>query len=542
MDANANRVSKSKYRSVMATPGAKKRIYVTRSPTQAAPRPVRSLPGGLTRDFLLSRFSPQKDVSLLPDWLKSNTMYYSETPIPPESSKEFPLPMDKSIMPPRSRGRRDEGQPGFKSHAEPGSEDRGIVTRGENEGEDLRGRAGVPLWFHADSDSEPAKKPSKGDTGAGFSFEDMAKGQDALEEEKRRFFSKADKSAKSESPLEIEKDCVYSSVDERFEQRLKQQQQTAASINKLADIFVSENAAAQKSAEDPTALGQAVPLGALEAGLVCDCNHLNNGDEDKEETEEVPAWNAFSAEEIQRHTREHPDGWGIESVTLKATKEPEEELLGGMEKLAVNEEVDARKDSGTINAPLQALDEEREHPTTIVKEESENPFCPSYLRVSESDKVWHYKDMQGLIRGPFSASEMNMWLKAGYFPRNLLIRFGDSSTFVLLESFVPSAFPPTPAVSAAPTYVSSYASLSYRPVLALPQAYIVQNMARYPQQTYAPTQQYGFFPSQVRAAAVPMYYYQTRQGCFYPAAGEGGFFSDGQPRRPGADASLGFNK
>jgi len=39
--------------------------------------------------------------------------------------------------------------------------------------------------------------------------------------------------------------------------------------------------------------------------------------------------------------------------------------------------------------------------------------------------MWHYKDPQGEVQGPFPAAEMTDWFEAGYFSGNLLVRRAD---------------------------------------------------------------------------------------------------------------------
>ncbi|KAK2705895.1 hypothetical protein QYM36_016043 [Artemia franciscana] len=46
---------------------------------------------------------------------------------------------------------------------------------------------------------------------------------------------------------------------------------------------------------------------------------------------------------------------------------------------------------------------------------------------------WYYKDPQGHVQGPFKSSEMIEWHKAGYFPKDLLVRRACDETFSKLD-------------------------------------------------------------------------------------------------------------
>lgn len=47
---------------------------------------------------------------------------------------------------------------------------------------------------------------------------------------------------------------------------------------------------------------------------------------------------------------------------------------------------------------------------------------PSAVSATDSQEKWFYRDPQGEVQGPFLASEMAEWCKAGYFTAGLLVR------------------------------------------------------------------------------------------------------------------------
>lgn len=48
------------------------------------------------------------------------------------------------------------------------------------------------------------------------------------------------------------------------------------------------------------------------------------------------------------------------------------------------------------------------------------------------DELWLYKDPQSEIQGPFTATQMNEWFVAGYFPTGLLVKKAHQTNFVPL--------------------------------------------------------------------------------------------------------------
>ena len=57
--------------------------------------------------------------------------------------------------------------------------------------------------------------------------------------------------------------------------------------------------------------------------------------------------------------------------------------------------------------------------------------------VSEK-KVWWYRDPQGVVRGPFSTTEMRAWSEKGYFSGGLEVALSDRGPYLPLSSVYPS--------------------------------------------------------------------------------------------------------
>ena len=51
-------------------------------------------------------------------------------------------------------------------------------------------------------------------------------------------------------------------------------------------------------------------------------------------------------------------------------------------------------------------------------------------------KNWYYKDMQSIVRGPFSAREMDEWHNAKYLPLDLMITYGANNNFKPLSELI----------------------------------------------------------------------------------------------------------
>lgn len=83
----------------------------------------------------------------------------------------------------------------------------------------------------------------------------------------------------------------------------------------------------------------------------------------------------------------------------------------------------------------------------VVSESSSGPPLtgaePTAGKISETDKMWHYKDPSGRVQGPFSLIQLRKWSNSGYFPKDLRIwrtnESQDEST--LLTDVLFAAFP-----------------------------------------------------------------------------------------------------
>ena len=75
-------------------------------------------------------------------------------------------------------------------------------------------------------------------------------------------------------------------------------------------------------------------------------------------------------------------------------------------------------------------------------------FVPSWQKPSSTTtpatapptdkKVWWYRDPQGVVRGPFSTTEMKAWSDKGYFSGGLEIALSDRGPYLPLSSVYPS--------------------------------------------------------------------------------------------------------
>eukprot|EP00826_Nyctotherus_ovalis_P057061 TRINITY_DN7794_c0_g2_i9.p1 TRINITY_DN7794_c0_g2~~TRINITY_DN7794_c0_g2_i9.p1 ORF type:complete len:265 (+),score=79.94 TRINITY_DN7794_c0_g2_i9:31-795(+) len=127
----------------------------------------------------------------------------------------------------------------------------------------------------------------------------------------------------------------------------------------------------------------------------------------REDGEEMPVWDAYSAEEIKQEAHQDFSSWRFNLNPLNDVPENSVSNAKGVgEKKATREGV--------------------------------NPFCHSSLNITETDKVWYYCDIQKTIQGPFNSIEMNDWNKAGYFPPTLPIRCGKYSPFLPLQDLLHS--------------------------------------------------------------------------------------------------------
>ncbi|CAD6237108.1 GSCOCG00002144001-RA-CDS [Cotesia congregata] len=77
-------------------------------------------------------------------------------------------------------------------------------------------------------------------------------------------------------------------------------------------------------------------------------------------------------------------------------------------------------DMQSLVAKLMADEESHREETGHVLPSAVNHVPP--LANASSQEKWYYRDPQGEVQGPFIASEMAEWCKAGYFTPNLLVR------------------------------------------------------------------------------------------------------------------------
>ena len=396
----------------------------------------------ITREAIISLYKKDPSTtSLLTEWTKNNPDIYSAEPVSPEFLTEFKLPMAGCIASSRKSSKiYEEGEmaepvaPYYsetttiekKSYSRGGynnsdyyyyEEDVGIVE-GNNETSSSRRMANAPLWF-----DEAVPDPQT--TAPDFVMDDVLKRQQDLEEEKKAFLSRENKKTVEEQENADE----YSKVDELFEQKMKQGN-SAGTPMKMDEIFDSSGILGSTSTETIAAGINAIDLNTLEAGLISQSSAKKgttvagkmpedvligggeNDDGTKMEviTDSMPVWGEFTAEEIQKQSKEHIDNWGID--TVKTIEPP-------------------------IRPAGQYPNHEHSHTPPLMQHTPfQNPFCPGYLHIKEADAAWYYKDLQGVIRGPFTSIDMHRWFIADYFPPTLEIRFRESLPFIALEAFL----------------------------------------------------------------------------------------------------------
>lgn len=330
--------------------------------------------GKLTRSVLLGLYANSPSPF---DAIKELKEVYSEESIEPEGKKEFNLPMDKAIMPPR-RPNMHEGKEAYHKEEEEG------IFKGANASHSSMTNA--PVWFDSEVAAEKAKDSKAEET---FSMESLASRQVSLEEEKARFNRSAGNGTEqmgtkvTPGSLFADAENGYSSVDVKYESSLK-------GTNRIAqELFANPTTESSENVK-------AIDVGNLEAQMF---KTMKQEEMEKEENEEVPIWDAYSAEEIKQQSEEDFGTWG---QSLNTAEQPYAER----------------------------------YPDNELPAENANPFCHSSLTIKETDRVWYYRDTQNAVQGPFNSVEMNTWHKAGYFPANLLLKCGKYSPFTPLADFL----------------------------------------------------------------------------------------------------------
>ena len=394
----------------------------------------------LTKEEMITLFIRKPDQGTVEQTIKTFKDIYSEESLIPEASKVFNLPMDKCIMPPRKQpypGRPEYAQEtaynkyGTFRTAKPHEEndgDKGIILGSDLAHDSVKN---APLWFDEELPKEDQIEVKD---------EKKMEKQADLEEEKAKFNAGTSFKSDINEKLDIQKiqsECIFSSVDEKFEEKLKsskiEQEFFANADGKIIGDIKPENIAA-------------IDATTLEAKMLKGQSNEKGDDKNDEDSDkEIPVWDSFTAEEIQKHTESHMQNWGLtldqEKVALQHEKQKSEE----------NERYNMFEPAN--NMPSQftnyaSINERQISPEEAARRnESRNPFCHSSLQINENDRVWYYKDMQNCIQGPFTSIEMYMWNKAGYFPSDLLVQCGNNAEFMSLGSFLSSTVykpPPDP--------------------------------------------------------------------------------------------------
>jgi len=416
---------------------------------------------GISREIITARY--RKDLvckGLISDWIIKNPDIYSSEIISPEFTKDFKLPLTDAIISPRKSSKNYYEDPDFPENGPPSDpkyqpnpintnynqyyaenyedEDTGIV---EGAQENIGGHhkiRGMPAWVNEpitgyntdkyNENSDTLLENTKNNDIFGM-------GNRSLEDEKRAFLKQ---NIKPDSSIhEIEES--YSKIDEIFEQKMKQN-------TKIDDIF---NA---KPMDEKAVISgiTAIDLNTIESNLLKKTQpELTNPEGDENDdgtnlniaTSSVPAWGAYSAEEIQKQSIEHMDNWGMDNIRIIENNKISHNIQPEKYQPEINETM-----PNFIRPPQYQNINDLFMPTQqIIRTTSpppppppglENPFCPSYMRISENEPAWFYKDLQGILRGPFTPLDMYHWLIAEYFPLTLEIRFKENAPFIKLGAYL----------------------------------------------------------------------------------------------------------
>ena len=344
----------------------------------------------LTKSIMFSLYKKSPFPASCLESIKAIKDAYVEDSIEPEGVKDFSLPMNKAIMPPRKNNMYDTKE--VRGHYQDNyqaEEDEGIVKGADNSHSNM---SNAPLWF--DNKDEITKDSSEKSNDM-FTMEGMANKHISLEEEKARFNKESTKAGAKINPdslfsnKEIEEE--YSNVDIKYEKSLKD--------HKIQDLFAN-------SIDNQSENSKAIDIGSIEANMI---KGKKPEEVDNDDEEEMPIWDAFSAEEIKKGSQ---DDFGSWSQNLNQSTKQRENVSEMNQMYPPN------------NYPI--------------KTEAMNPFCHSSLNIKEADRVWYYTDTQNVVQGPFSSIEMFTWYRSGFFPANLPIKCGRYSPFAPLGELLNS--------------------------------------------------------------------------------------------------------
>jgi len=81
-----------------------------------------------------------------------------------------------------------------------------------------------------------------------------------------------------------------------------------------------------------------------------------------------------------------------------------------------------KEEADALVAKLMADEESHKEKTTVTSGQPAIGNQPTAISSANSQEKWFYRDPQGEVQGPFLASEMAEWCKAGYFTTGLLVR------------------------------------------------------------------------------------------------------------------------
>jgi len=386
----------------------------------------------LSRSVLISLYSKKPVPAYILDSIKELKEIYSEEIILPVALTEFNLPLSKAIMPPRKTNPYEpkSANPTYRDSHKPeeeiGENDTGMVMPSDNSQQNPNE---MPEW-------STSSNTETGNTKEADAFsDDFRKMQISLEEEKAKYNKSIEKPRQKEPSTKVDIETIfkklgdegeYSNIDVKYEKSLKTTTKEGTENRIATELFGDPAIANLAEKPDSNSTANAIDITALEKQIL---KGSKQDDPDvNDEGEEKPVWDTFSAEEIKQQSQKNMENWGL---TLIQDKD-------GLVKQKEN-----NASLPIIQQPEQIYSKKQIYEELSPKIENKNPFCHSSLNIKETDRVWYYRDIQNCMQGPFTAIEMFVWHKAGYFPQDLPLKCGEYSPFISLADFLNSVKPKT---------------------------------------------------------------------------------------------------
>ena len=101
---------------------------------------------------------------------------------------------------------------------------------------------------------------------------------------------------------------------------------------------------------------------------------------------------------------------------------------------------DIKKKEEFINEDQQKKEKKEEYSIPKKNEPFFAIFTQKLLVQKISDRIWYYRDPRGIVQGPFSSVEMDLWNSDNYFPDHLPISWLQYKQFISIEQFKSNPF------------------------------------------------------------------------------------------------------